>query len=453
MNAAKGAVDRTGAEPGLGPAWWMVAVLFIIYVFSWVDRLIISMLVTPIKADLLLSDVQVSMITATSFAITYAIFGLPLGWAADRYSRRWIIFGGVVLWATATTACGFAETYEQLLVARVFVGVGEAALMPAAYSLIADAFPSKMLTRATSTFQMGGKVGSATAFGLGGLAIAYAAAHTDVHIPFHGPAEPWQLVMMMVGVPGILLAFLLFTFPDPGRRHGNPVDSKSGEGASESGGAVIRNFVVGNWRLLALMLVGTSCLAMCGFSMTAWVPAYIERRFGWEPVQYGVALSVMNIISAVSLVINGWIVDKLFSGGMKDAHLRFYSWLILAMLPVLGYMFFAKNPWLFLAFYCVAQFITVPFMVYVSSIMALIAPGEIRARMLAGFLFVFTVLGMGAGPALVAGLTDHVFKDEALLGNSLAVVVASCGVVAFISFRAALRYLAPAIIARQSVTG
>ncbi|MFN3796069.1 MAG: MFS transporter, partial [Sphingobium yanoikuyae] len=196
------------------------------------------------------------------------------------------------------------------------------------------------------------------------------------------------------------------------------------------------------------MLVGTSCLAMCGYSMTNWVPAYIERHFGWKPVQYGVALSLMNIVSAVSLVINGWIVDRLFTRGMTDAHLRFYSWLILGFLPVIAYMFFATNVYVFLVCYCVAQFITVPFMVYVSSIIGLIAPATIRARMLAFFLFVFTILGLGAGPAIVAALTQYVFRSEAALGQSLAVVVTVCSVVALLSFRMALRYLAPTIAAR-----
>ncbi|WP_157218166.1 MFS transporter [Flavisphingomonas formosensis] len=433
--------------PRLGQAWWMVAVLFALYVFSWVDRLTISMLVTPIKQHLLLSDVQVSMITSTSFAIFYAIFGLPLGWAADRFSRRWIIFGGVTLWAIATTACGYAQTFEQLLIARIFVGVGEAALLPAAYSLIADGFPRHLLTRATSTFQMAGKVGSATAFGLGGAAVAFATAHEGVHIPFHGPAHPWQLVMMMIGVPGILIAALLFTFPDPGRKRVRETMDKEAQRAET------RAFVRTNWRLLALMLAGTSCLAICGYSMTNWVPTYIERHFGWEPKQYGLALSLMNIVSALSLVVNGWIVDRLFARGMKDAHLRFYSWLILAFLPVIAYMFFATNAYVFLACYCVAQFITVPFMVYVSSVMALIAPGAARAQMLAFFLFVFTILGLGAGPAIVAGLTEYVFGNEAMLGYSLGIVVFAGAVLALVSFRVALRYLSSTIIAQTSVHG
>ncbi len=426
---------------GLATAWWMVAVLFALYVLSWIDRLILSMLVTPIKAHLLLTDVQVSMVTSTSFAIFYAIFGLPLGWASDRFSRRWIIFGGVLLWAVATTACGFAESYEALLLARIMVGVGEAALLPAAYSLIADGFPPRLLTRATSTFQMAGKVGSAAAFALGGIAIAFATLHRDIHIPFHGPAQPWQLVMMMVGLPGLLIALLVFTFPDPGRR-GTKKHAPTARGE-------IRTFLQAHGRLLILMLVGTSCLAMCGYSMTNWVPAYIERHFGWRPVQYGLALSLMNMVSALSLVVNGWIVDRLFARGMKDAHLRFYSWLILALLPVAAYMFFATNAYIFLACYCVVQFITVPFMVYVSSIMGLIAPPTIRARMLAAFLFVFTILGLGAGPAIVAALTQYIFADEAALGQSLALVVTVCALVALISFRMALRYLGAAIAARK----
>ncbi|TVV77274.1 MFS transporter [Sphingomonas solaris] len=428
-------------EPAGGAqAWWMVAALFLMYAFSWLDRLILSMLVTPIKVDLLLTDVQVSMITSTSFAIFYALFGLPLGWAADRFSRRWIIFGGVLVWASATVACGFARSYEALLVGRVMVGAGEAALLPAAYSLISDAFARDRLTLATSVFQMAGKIGSAAAFGLGGMAIAFATARAGIDLPFHGPAQPWQMVLMMAGAPGFVLALLVFTFPEPARRgtSAGGVRAKAGKGA-------MRAFLRQNARLIGLMLLGTSCLSICGYSMTNWVPAFIERRYGLEPVQYGWWLSAMNLIAAGSLVVSGGIVDRLYRRGMDDAHLRFYSWLILGLSPVILFTFFAPNVWLFLACYGVVQFITVPFMVYVSSVMALLAPNALRAQMLAMFLFVFTILGLGAGPAIVAVLTDHVFRDEAKIGQSLAVVVIAGATIAFVSLRLSLRYLAPAV--------
>lgn len=428
--------DARGDEAaGDGAAWWMVAVLFSAYVLSWLDRLILSLLVTPIKADLGLTDVQVSMVTSTAFALFHALFGLPLGWAADRFSRRWIIFGGMVTWALATMACGYARSYEALLIGRVMVGAGEAALLPAAYSLIADGFSRGRLTLATSVFQMAGKFGSAAAFGVGGVAIAWATARGGAHLPLHGEARPWQLVMMLVGAPGLLLACMVFTFREPARRGG---------AAAATRGA-IPAFLRGHAPLVALMLTGTSALAICGYSMSNWAPAFIERRYGLTPGQYGPWLSMMNIVGALSLVASGGIVDRLYRAGMNDAHLRFYSWLIAGLFPVTAFAFFAPSAWLFLAAYAVVQFTTVPFMVYVSSVVALLAPPAIRARLLAMFLFVFTLLGLGVGPAIVALLTDRVFGSEALIGRSLAVVVAAGTVVAFVAFRLALRYLAPAV--------
>ncbi|WP_240653179.1 MFS transporter [Sphingomonas crocodyli] len=429
-------------EPkGGAAAWWMVAVLFAMYVFSWLDRLILSMLVTPLKADLGISDVQVSMITSTSFAIFYALFGLPLGWAADRWPRRWIIFGGVIVWASATIACGYARSFEGLLAGRILVGAGEAALLPAAYSLIADGFPRDRLATASAVFQMAGKVGSATAFGFGGLAIAYATAHEGVSLPFHGPAQPWQLVMMMVGLPGFILAFLVFTFKEPARRGVAKVEAAKG-----AMGAFLR----GNAKLVTLMLIGTSALAICGYSMTNWVPTFIERQYGMKPASYGLWLSAMNILAALSLAASGGIVDRLYRRGMDDAHLRFYSWLIAGVFPILVFTFFAPNVWFFLACYGVVQFITVPFMVYVAAVVGLLAPSDIRARLLAFFLFVFTILGMGAGPAIVALITDHILHDESRIGTSMAIVVIGGAVIAFVSFRLALGSLASAVARNRS---
>lgn len=422
----------------------MVSVLFALYVFSWLDRLILSMLVGPIKADLVLSDFQVGQLLGPAFAIAYAILGLPLGWAVDRFNRKLIIFFGVTVWAAATMASGLADTYEHLLIARVFVGIGEAALMPAAYSMLADEFPRERLTTATSAFQMGGKVGSATAFGLGGVAIAFAATLHGVGIPFVATAEPWQIVFFMVGAPGFVLALLVFTFTEP-RRKDIAASAKSAAGKAQ-----LFAFLRGHWRLVSLMILSFSCLSICGYTLTSWVPTYIGRAFHWTPLQYGPALSVMNLIAAASLLVNGRIVDHLFARGMRDAHLRFYSWLMLAVAPAVIFLFLAHDAWLFLVLYCVVQFVTVPFMVYASSVIALLAPNAVRGQLLAIFLFCFTLLGLGAGPALVGALTDFVFRDEAKIGASMMIVVVGCFALAFVTMRAALFYLAPSV--RQAQT-
>lgn len=444
-DAAIPAVRSAAAPPSLGASWWMVWVLFAIYVLAWLDRLVISMLVQPIKLTMALSDFQMSLVLGPAFAVAYALFGLPLGWAADRFSRRIVIFCGIIVWALGTVACGFTRSFEPLLIARIFVGIGEAALLPSAYSLIADSFPRDKLTTATSTFQMAGKVGSATAFGLGGIAIAFATGLHGVDLPIHGPAEPWQIVMMMVGLPGFAFAFLVFTFAEPPRR------DIPGEQRTDRPVRAAIGFMRANWQLIGLMMVAFSALAVCGYSMTSWVPTFIDRRFGWEPEAYGPALSMMNLVAAASLVVNGKIVDFLFARGMKDAHLRFYSWLIAGLSPVIAYMFFTSGPWVFLACYGVVQFITVPFMVYLSSVMALLAPNAVRGQMIAIFMFVFTILGMGAGPAVVGALTDFLFGNEAMIGHSLAIVVIGGAVIAFAALRLALRYLSPAIAAREAL--
>jgi len=431
----------TAALPA-GRAWGMVAALFLIYVFSWLDRLSVSMLVAPIKQTMQLSDTQMSIVLGPSFAIAYALFGVPLGWAADRFSRRAVIFCGVLVWATATVACGLAPNYGTLLAFRVFVGIGEAALLPSAYSLIGDAFPPDRVTVATSVFQSAGKTGSAAAFGLGGLAISFAKSLEHTTWPLLGSLSYWQITFALVGIPGFLLAFLALTFPEPGRRQ------VASEAPGEKGeiGAFLRKHAT----LCTLVAFAFTCLAMIGYSLTSWVPSYMDRHFGWEPERYGVALSMMNILGALALVVCGRTVDWLYTRGMRDAHLRFYAWTITALSPVIVYAFFASNPYVFLACYALIQIITVPFIVYGSAIIALLAPSRLRGRLLGLLMLVFNIVGFGGGPALVGFLTDHVFGDEALVGLSLAVVTIGGALLAFLAMWIALPLLNRAVSERQA---
>jgi len=415
----------------------MVGALFLIYVFSWLDRLSVSMLVAPIKDAMALSDTQMSVVLGPSFAIAYAVFGVPLGWAADRFSRRLVIFCGVVVWAMATIACGFATSYPMLLAFRVLVGVGEAALLPAAYSLIGDAFPPERVTVATSVFQSAGKTGSAVAFGLGGLAIGFAKTLEHVDWPIHGPASYWQVAFWLVGVPGFLLAFLAFSFPEPGRRR------VAGESA---GKGEVRAFLSANAPLCGLTAFAFTCLAMIGYSLTSWVPSYMDRHFGWPPERYGAALSMMNILGALALIVCGRTVDWLFTRGMRDAHLRFYTWTIAALSPAIIYAFLAANPYVFLGCYALIQIITVPFIVYGSAIIALLAPSRLRGQLLGLLMFVFNIVGFGGGPALVGFMTDHVFGDETLIGRSLMVVTVGGALLAFVAMRIALPKLNAAVL-------
>ena len=437
-------LPQTGRErPTIGTAYFMVGALFLIYVLAWLDRLIISMMVQPIKETLGLGDFEMSLVLGPAFAISYAVFAIPLGWAADRFSRRLVVFGGVTVWSLATFACALATSFPMLIVCRVLVGVGEAALLPAAYSLIADAFPRDRVTFATSLFQTAGKFGSAVAFGIGGLLIGFAGTLAHLDLPVLGRADGWQITFAIIGLPGFVLAFIAFSFPEPGR-HGVAV-AKPGDD-----GAMLSRFLRDHAGLLALMTLAFTCLAVVGYSMTSWVPTYIDRRFHWEPQQYGPALSLMNVFGAVSLVVLGKSVDLLFARGVKDAHLRFYGWLILALSPAIAGAFFVPNVYAFLALYALIQLITVPYIVYCSALVAMLAPNQLRGRLLGIFLLITNIVGFGLGPAIVGALTDFLFGDEAMIGYSLAIVVTTGATVAFVMMRLALPKLRCSITAMDA---
>lgn len=429
----------------VGPAaWWMVAVLFLLSIFAWLDRLILTMLVTPIREELGVSVFQMSLVLGPAFAVFYAIFGVPIGWAVDRYSRRWIIFVGVVLWGAATIASGFARSYEALLFCRICVGIGEAVLAPAAVSLIADAFPRERVTTALSLFQSAAKIGAASAMAIGGVAIAAAGVYLASHGSVLGVERPWHLVMAMAGAPGLVLAFMVFTFREPERQ--------TRASAKATTTSELLAFLARRWPLWLGMFVAFNCISIVGFALSQFMPTYLESRFGWTPVQFGPGLSLTNLASAGSLVITGWAIDRLYRSGMRDVHLRFYAWLIIAFSPAFALLFVVTDPRLVLVLYALVQFVTVPFFVFVSAVIVLVAPSAARGQLAGAYIASFTVLGQGVGPPLVGAITDFIFHDEAMLGRSLAVVTVIGIVIAFLALQVAVRFVRLALLDSESAS-
>ncbi|WP_409456278.1 MFS transporter [Sphingomonas sp. J315] len=163
---------ETDVQSAVSPriAWFSVTILLLVAIMSYLDRQIISLMVEPIKASLGVSDFEIGLLQGVAFGLFYAVFGLPIGWLVDRYSRRKIIYFGMTLWSLAAGACGLASTYTHLLLARFGVGVGEASLSPAAYSMIADLFPPRRLALALGVFATGSSIGGALAYMAGGRA-------------------------------------------------------------------------------------------------------------------------------------------------------------------------------------------------------------------------------------------------------------------------------------------
>ena len=199
-------------------AWYIVGVLTFVYVFSFVDRQIFSLLVRPLRHDLHISDTQVSYLIGLGFVVFFALFGIPIGRLADIYSRRLIIALGLVTWSLFTAACGLAHTFPQMLLLRMGVGAGEAALSPAAYSLITDYFPRNRLATAISVYSMGIYIGSGLALIVGGMVVEETSRMPAVQVPVLGLMASWRLTFLIVGGPGALVSLLVLTVREPLRR-------------------------------------------------------------------------------------------------------------------------------------------------------------------------------------------------------------------------------------------
>jgi MFS family permease len=200
----RGALDRPW--PSAWAAWYAVGVLSCVYVVSFVDRHLLSLIVAPLRRDLALSDTDVSLLQGFSFSLFYSALALPLGRMADRSSRRRLIAAGMLVWCCMTVACGLARTYAELFVARMGVGVGEAALTPAALSIISDCFPISL--------------GAGLAYIGGGSAVAYATALPEQVLPLVGRARPWQLAFVVTGGAGLLLLPAVWSLREPARATG-----------------------------------------------------------------------------------------------------------------------------------------------------------------------------------------------------------------------------------------
>ena len=213
--------------PAPGQAWYILATVFLAYMFSSIDRQILTLMVEPVRADLHLSDFEMSLLQGLAFSMLYCIVALPLARLSDFKSRRKIIAAGAAVWCLMTALCGFAKTFSHLFMARMGVGVGEATLGPAAASLISDCFPPEKRGFAFSVYHLGQPLGGGLALVIGGAILGALEGIEIVSLGFFGEFRPWQLAFIIVGLPGLIIVVLMHTFAEPKRK--GLVHTKAGE--------------------------------------------------------------------------------------------------------------------------------------------------------------------------------------------------------------------------------
>jgi len=414
---------EAGAAYSARYAWFVVAILMMAYVFSFVDRQILNLMVGPIRKDLGISDTEMSLLMGFSFAIFYTIMGIPLGRMADSKSRRGLVTVGIVVWSVMTGLCGLAKHYWQLFLFRIGVGVGEAALSPAAYSMIADYFPPSKRATAISVYSMGIYIGSGIAFLLGGLIVEFVTAQGAVTLPVLGETRPWQVVFYVLGASGLLfsLAFLLIKEP---RR----------SGAGTAAVVPIREvvaFLKLNRRTVLSHNIGFAMIAFCSYGTAAWIPTYFVRVHGWSIGQVGLVFGIIVMIfGSMGIVTGGRLSDRWTAQGRSDAPMRVGLVAAICVIPFgAGYMLSPNSLVAGLFLVPATFFISMPFGVAPTAIQD-IMPNRLRGQASALYLFIVNMIGLGIGPTAVAVVTDFVFHDDNMVGWSMFLVSGVAGVVA-----------------------
>jgi MFS family permease len=408
--------------PSARYAWYVVAVLTLAYVVSFIDRQILSLMVDPIRNDLGISEKQMSLLMGASFAVFYTLFGIPLGRLADTRSRRGLIAAGIAVWSLMTAGCGLSKRFWQLALMRMGVGVGEASLSPAAYSLISDYFRPALRSTAMSVYSMGIYLGSGLALILGGLVIGYAAGQESAVLPWIGTVHPWQRVFFLVGLPGMLVALLLLTIREPERKG---VLRSNDRSFTVPRGSVreLCAYVWDNRSTFLYLNLGIALVALEGYGGFNWIPSLFTRRHGWTQGHTGLVFgSIVAVCGTLGIVTGGRLADRLRLRGYADANLR------VALLGAVGWLPFGTLfPILSSAYWAATLlapavfFMSMPFGVAPAAIQQMM-PNSMRAQATAIYLFVINLIGMGLGPTFVAVLTEDVFRDKTAVGYSLLIV-------------------------------
>jgi MFS family permease len=403
------------------PATRLLIVLMAMNVVAYLDRSILSLAAPDVRADLGLTHVQLSILLGFGFVLFFVILGIPFGWLVDRVSRRWVIHCGILAWSIAASAAGLARDFWTLLVARFGVGAGEATLHPAAYSLITDSVPPRRLAFAMTLYGGSSGLGAAVSVAVGGQLLAWATAHGSFDLPLLGQLQPWQLVLLLSGIPGLILAYSIFLVPEPIRR-----DTLSAQ--TEDAAPGLAAFVHSHWKFYVFSIVGFSILQITAYSFASWQPTYMVERFGWDIADVGLAISIGMIGAFVGSFGCGWAVDWLAARGVADAPLRWATGAALFCGAFIGSAFLVDDALLCVALIVVGQ-LPIALIGIVSTALQQVTPNEFRGRISAIFLLLSNLIGFGAGPFLPAAMTDYVFQNEETLGLSVAItcfVTAPC---------------------------
>lgn len=403
---------RNATRPQSSRAWYAVGLLCLIAALSYLDRYIIALLAAPIMAELGVDATAIGLLIGLGFGLLYALSGLPLAFLIDRGARVRIVGIGVITWSLSTIASGFAPNFEVLLLTRAGVAIGEAVLVPATVSIVADLFPPHRRALPIGLFMAVSTLMASGAFLIGAWAFSFATTLSSTV----GLGD-WRLTLVLVGLPGLVLGPLwLATVREPAR-----IESDSdGDQASL---AAARHYLVRNWRFYVPFYASFGVSAIASYSFISWTATMLTRSYGHSIASAGALFGLVGVVAAAAAAIFWPMVS---------------AWTLRRSAPVLGVLALAIG--LGLGHAAVAAFVLIEGTVGAGVAIAAatfgygaagglavlifqqVAPPRMRAKITSIYVLVGNLIGLTIGPALSAWLSVEMFEGEHALRNSLSVL-------------------------------
>ncbi|HXZ60090.1 MAG TPA: MFS transporter [Steroidobacteraceae bacterium] len=367
---------------------YVLLLLTLVYVTNFIDRIVLGILVGPIKAELHLSDSQLGLIGGTAFALFYTALGIPVGWWADRANRVRIMTAALVCWSLFTALTGAAHSFLTLFLARLAVGVGEAGGVAPAYALITDYFRPGWRARALGFYSLGIPIGSALGYLLGGYLTS---------------AFTWRAAFALLGAVGVLLApVFLVTVREPARgRYDAAAEARPAPPLAEV------------WRSLAakpafwLLSLGAGCGSLMGYGLLFWLPSFFMRSDGMSVLEVSRLLGALLLLGGIpGILLGSYIADRV---GMRDrrAYAVVPAVAFLCILPcyALGTAL-PMGPAAFVLFLVPTALQLVWLGPVIMAIQQLVPP-TMRSLASAIFLFITNLLGLGLGALIIGFASDQ----------------------------------------------
>lgn len=416
MDTATAAVTIAPAYPPRGKAWGSAVIVFLLTAIALADRMAISMLIGPIKAEFGIGDFQASLLIGLAFTLFYVIFLLPIGAAADKFSRAKVLGICLFVWSITTVACGFATGFVSLFILRMLMGAGEAGIGPCSHGIIGASFPRESLSKPLALQGIGFQVGPAAGVAAAGAILGAGAAGAFEGIPLLEDLAPWRVAFILIGLPGLLALLLIPLLHDPDRQR------QTDAAANATPKISVMPFLRDNRLLVTLMLFGSGISAMAAGVVTGWVPEYLQRTLGVSPAEAGSMLGLIMLTTAFAgQGTYAIIVDWFAARGVLDAPLRVGLLPTALSIPLAWLAFSAEGTSAFYPLLFAFALAIAPFNAINNTVAQMIAPPALRSRVSALFIFSISILGFALGPALVGWLSEFVFGEERL-GDAMRLV-------------------------------